>query len=431
MTLLTRTTSTLREAPARDRFTLFVVVVLLMAFKSNDALILPQFWAEDGTVFFTDQFGNAWPQLFTPYAGYLLAIPRLVAWFASCFSVERIPLVYNVTAILLSSAAIAFTCRRMRFYLPPLVVALSLLAVPTNGEIFGTLTNVQWFLQLYMAVCCLTPATPSQPRMNPWARGVGIFLVALTGPFSVLLLCVLAGLMATSLLARRTRIDPFNGALSAFFENRDWHAVGATTLGGLIQAAVIYKNPTQDLSQHSPFWVLETTFTDLLPPHIFGGEFLTATSWLMIYALIAVSILTAKRVDGHARLTILAFAAYGAIECFAPMLRMTDPDALNPLSGDRYFYLAKVVWWWAVWICLSCGPARSQANATVIVCALISLFALTNLDHLRRAPFKDFDWHNHSAQLHEAGTHVIPINPYDWKITIAVEAESAEAEVDR
>lgn len=402
---------------------MFLVVLFVMAYKSNDALSLPQFWAEDATVFFAEQHGLGLPQVFMPYAGYLLAIPRLVAWIATWLPATKAPLIYNATAILLSTMAITYTCRRLRNHVPAWIVALSMLAVPTNGEILGTITNAQWFLQFVMAVCCLLPAEATASRAVPWLRAGAVLLIALTGPFSTLLLVVICALVAASWLATRTGISPFDGALSAFTASRDWPVIGATAVGGITQAAVIAFHPeAQRLANMGPIWAFNTTFTELLPPHIFGSDFLTGTSWQLLYALLIGTLLLSRRADGHSRLVVLCFAAFAIVETFVPMLRMSDPARIIPLNDDRYFYLVKVVWWWAVWLALSGPCRRSRVNATAITTALICLFALTNAQYLRRPPFKDFDWPGHAAKLREPGRHVIPINPQDWKIEVETAA---------
>lgn len=232
---------------------------------------------------------------------------------------------------------------------------------------------------------------------------------------------------ALSWLSQRTETDPFNGALSRFIDNRDWHSIGATAIGAIVQACVIAVSRPEGMSQHKPIWVLETTFIDLVPSHIFGTDFLTGTSWLLVYGLILLGILTLRSANGNARLISLGFLVFASVECFLPMLRMTDPEVLNPFSGDRYFYLIKVVWWWAVWVCLSAGNRRTRANATLVTTGLICLFATMNLQHLRRTAFKDFDWRGQSARLHEPGPQTIPINPYDWRI----EVEGHAKEIDK
>jgi len=404
----------------KDRIGFFLVVLFAIAYKSNDALSNPQFWAEDATVFFKDQFGSALPQLFTPYAGYLHTIPRLVAWIASWLPSAKAPLIYNACAIILSAAALALTCKRLQTYIPTWIVALSLLAVPTSGEIFGTITNAQWFLQFALAAYCLTPAERSGTTRAYLLRAIGILAIALTGPFSILLLIVVAGMLAASWAAKRFAVDPFDGALSDFVASRDWYIFSALALGALVQAAVLITNPPAENGiQHGLLPTLKSTFTELVPIHTFGSDFLTGTAWLLLYALIIGTLVLSKKIDGRARLIVMGFMAFAAIEAFAPVARMKDFSPLYTLAAaDRYFYLAKVIWWWAVWLALSATGRRSRSNATVMTAALICLFAITNLQNLRRTAFIDYAWRSHAKQLELPGPHTVPVNPPGWGVTV-------------
>lgn len=417
-----RSTSSLRQWGA-----FFVVILFVVAYKSTDALSHPQFWAEDATVFFKDQFGNALPQLFTPYAGYLHTLPRLVAWLASWLPAAKAPLIYNAGAILLCAAAITLTCRRLSLYVPVWVVALSFLAVPTSSEIFGTITNAQWFLQFTMAAYCLTPPEKSTPRWLTWARAVAIALIALTGPFSMLLLMVILGVITASFLSKRLGLDPFNGALSGFIARRDGPVLGALALGALVQAYVLVTHPPAQHEVAQPLLTaLHTTFTQIVPNHIFGGDFLIDWVWIALYALIICTLIGSRKVNGTARLVVLGFLALAAVECFLPMLRIPDLEQIRPLpAADRYFYLIKVVWWWSVWLALTDGSRRSRYHATVATTALICFFAVTNLQYMRRAMLTEQDWPVHAAELAQPGTHTIPVNPPGWSITVESSGDEA------
>jgi hypothetical protein len=398
----------------------FLVILFAIAYKSNDALSNPQFWAEDATVFFKDQFGNALPQLFTPYAGYLHAIPRMVAWIASWLPSAKAPLIYNACAIIVSTAALAFTCKRLQAYIPAWIVALSLLAVPTSGEIFGTITNAQWFVQFPMAAYCLAPAERGATTSTSWLRAAAILFIALTGPFSILLSAVVMGMLAAGWIAKRSAVDPFDGALSGFAANRDWRMLSALALGGVVQTIVLVTNPPAESGiQHGLVPTLKATFTELVPIHTFGSDFLTGTAWILLYALIIGTLVLSKKIDGRARLILMGFIAFAAIEVFAPVARMKDASPLYALAAaDRYFYLVKVVWWWSVWLALSATDRRSRANATVMTAALICLFAVTNQQYMRRNAFIDYAWRTHARQLELPGPQTVPVNPPGWGVTV-------------
>lgn len=408
----------------RDWLGFLIVILFVVAYKSNDALSNPQFWAEDATVFFKDQFGSALPQLFSPYAGYLHTIPRVVAWVASWLPATKAPLIYNACAILLSATAITLTCKRLRTYVPAWIVALSFLAVPTSGEIFGTITNAQWFLQFTLAAYCLASVEAGVSARRSWLRALGVLVIALTGPFSILLLMVVVGMLATSWVARRAGMDSFDGALRDVITSRDWPALSTLALGAVVQAGVLLTHPPAESGiRHGLFATLRITFTELVPIHTFGSDFLTGTAWLLVYALIIGTLVLSRQIDGRARLVVLGFIAFAAIEVFAPVARMNDASPLYALAAaDRYFYVVKVVWWWAVWLALSSMGERSRFNSTLMTAALICLFAVTNPQYLRRGVFIEFSWRDHARQLLLPGKHTMPVNPRGWGTTVETPA---------
>jgi len=414
------------SAASRDWLALLAVVAFVMAYKSNDALSNPQFWAEDGYIFFKQQFGYAIPQLFTTHFGYLHFVPRLVAWVASWLPATKAPLFYNASAIFLSATAITLTSMRLRRYLSPWIVAVSFLAVPASGEIFGTITNVQWFLQFALAAYCLTPEKQGA-TFTPLSRGLrasAVFITALTGPFSIFVLAVVLATFATGWIFARYRRALFDQQMRDFFQSRDSHLLLALALGAAVQFFMLLSHPQVDNTvRQAPLSMLTTVFTEIVPIHIFGSNFLTGTAWICLYTLIVGTLLFARRIDCKASIVMLSFVALAGLETVASMLKMPDLMPLQQiLIGDRYFYLVKVCWWWAVWLALR-ACSRHLADATVITTAMICLFAIANPQYLRRATLTDYAWRAHAAQLSQPGPHTIPLNPDPgvWSFTVGGE----------
>jgi hypothetical protein len=55
------------------------VAGLVLAYRKTDALMNPQLWAEDGSVFFIQNDLLGLKALWTPHAGYLHVLPRLIS----------------------------------------------------------------------------------------------------------------------------------------------------------------------------------------------------------------------------------------------------------------------------------------------------------------------------------------------------------------
>ena len=56
---------------------LFTLAFIVIISRRPDAILNPQFWAEDGSVFYAQAYNKGIiNSLFLPYAGYLHAVPR-------------------------------------------------------------------------------------------------------------------------------------------------------------------------------------------------------------------------------------------------------------------------------------------------------------------------------------------------------------------
>lgn len=178
--------------PSWLRWTLLVAAgAALLALRKPWALHTPQLWAEDGSIFLTqdEQMGvRAW---WEPYNGYLHLLPRLIAWIASHTADPAWwPAIYNGLAFALNVAVLA-RLASPRVQLPARAgLVLSFVLVVGTGEVLINVTNLQWMtaflliLQLFMA-----PATRPAERIVD----VGILLlVGLNGPFALLFLPLFA-----------------------------------------------------------------------------------------------------------------------------------------------------------------------------------------------------------------------------------------------
>jgi hypothetical protein len=137
-----------------------------------------------------------------------------------------------------------------------------------------------------------------------------------------------------------------------------------------------------------------------------------------MFAVIVGTLTFSTRIEGRSRLIVLGFFAFAAAETFAPVRLRDFAPLYQFMLADRYFYLIKVVLWWAVWLSLTNTSRRSRRNATIATTALLSLVAVTNQQYLRRPTFVDFDWRHHAALLETPGSYTVPLNPQGWGVII-------------
>ncbi len=162
-------------------------VFVITCIRGIDALLHPHFWAEDGTVFWLENYTSGLQSLVTPYAGYLLITQRVFAWVLSLAPYLAHPILFSLGGAVVASwtaVTIATTVHSR-----PLGCLLGIALVMTrhdDGNVFMTLVNSQWIMACALPVIIVSPA----PRSKVWRVNQLLFLgfAVLTGPFAVLLL---------------------------------------------------------------------------------------------------------------------------------------------------------------------------------------------------------------------------------------------------
>lgn len=174
---------------------IFAAALALLFLRRPDALLNPQFYAEDGHVWFAEAYNLGWwHALFRTYNGYFQTLPRLVALPALAVPQAQAPLVMNVAGLAIQALPVNFLLSRRLTRWGSLhlrgAFALAYLFLPDCSEVHASITNAQWHLALL--ACLVVLAAP------PLHRGWQMFDVAvvgvcgLTGPFCLLLLPVAA-----------------------------------------------------------------------------------------------------------------------------------------------------------------------------------------------------------------------------------------------
>lgn len=164
------------------------LTALVSLLRAPERLAHPQFWAEDAAVFFIEAEVDGAASIASPYAGYVLLYPRLVAYVGRFVPVAQVPALYVVASFCMFVLAVLAALRATRDR-PPWVGAacgLALLTVPFVDEVWFVLTNTQWIGAA--ALIAIIGAPPPASRASGIAVMTLLVLVALTGPFALILL---------------------------------------------------------------------------------------------------------------------------------------------------------------------------------------------------------------------------------------------------
>ncbi|HYZ41560.1 MAG TPA: hypothetical protein VE687_13185 [Stellaceae bacterium] len=154
-------------------------------------LLHPEFWGEDGPIWYADAYTAGWHSLFFPQIGYLGTSSRLVALVAQGFPLLWAPGLFAIAALLIQSLTATFlVSARMSTVLPSLwgrlLLAFIYVALPNSFETHLNLTNAQWHLAI-LAFFVLV-SRPAETRMGRTGDLVALALSGLSGPFCMFLM---------------------------------------------------------------------------------------------------------------------------------------------------------------------------------------------------------------------------------------------------
>src|SRR5215472_9552400 len=394
----------------------FLVALLILFSRRPDALLNPQFYAEDGTYWYVNAYESGVRCLLMPNGGYLNTLSRVIGLFAQLVPFAWAPLVMILAAlaahilpvnIFLSSrfSAIPIETR--------LLGCLIYLGVPNSFEIHANTTNIQWHLALAGFLLLLAPPQSRVGRIFD----VGVWgLSVLDGPLGVFLIPV-AGILR--------------------WKRRDKQSLAALAVllpGAVVQILFIVLSGSRP---SSPNGAGIERLTRILGGQVFLSSLLGLRTFIQLYFAHVSYLFLVQVVALVIGLSVVCYAAFYApleLKLFllyaatALVLALARPYAivrgnyeqwglmLTPGITNRYWFfpmlafLACLIW------------MVSAARARVARCAALVLLALLPVGMYRDwiyRPFPDLDFREFAADLERAapGTRItIPINPVTWEM---------------
>jgi hypothetical protein len=422
-------TSVSRIAAFLAFLTTAAAIFLLLFLRRPDALTNPQFFAEDGMIFFHDQllFGIR-QALWIPHAGYVLAVQRLTALLGSYFCPLLAPSVYNVTALTLSACCCAFFILPafravVRSDLVRFVVCCLFAIALDSAELIGTITQIQWFLQLtgilLLIRCWIRKGEPH--AIWRIIEGSLMLLLALSCP-----LLVLAVPLALWLLLRR------KGTLQS-----------VALLAGVAFQLVVYVQAGESRGQSSVFQLHDlagSLFVYLAARPVLsslaGRPLAMTLSGLntgLYAALAGIPVLIGltllwRKADWSVRIKILG-CIYLALASGALALgarKTLRAEQAITFGGERYFYLAACSFVVLAAIAIETFLPKTPAWTKSLL--LLVLFSMGIGGNFNIPGFFPMHWELYQDLLGSwysnvrAGKPVqairIPINPPGWGVTL-------------
>jgi hypothetical protein len=414
---------------------LILLGCVVLVLRRPEAVLLPQFFAEDGAVFFQDAFNFSIDRsLLLPHAGYQNLLPRMLAEVSFLFPIRYAPAFFNFSALIVASVSLCWIALPHFRHLIPgdrLRMGLVLLFwVMPNQEALMKLSYVQWYVLLWMALVSLMRLPRSSVGRNLLA--LGCLIGFLTAPVAAVLLPVWA-LRAWSAPDRRDRL--FGLAMLA---------VGTVMLIGNLATPYTGPAPLPDWTVpplHVAHGIVNGIAYKVLCS-LFGAHqaaWLANLGWWAVYLVSAAVVggLTAAylRSSNNSRLLglTLLWLIVASVSCFALRPHFLEDFRLGRglQYHDRYFFLALALAYVAVFVVLSRLPAlrsptvRSRVIGTALLTILLALhlptfrYTWTPLDQRWREVSQELVRLQDSVNQRGVSSRaVIPINPPGWSISL-------------
>ncbi|MBF0463901.1 MAG: hypothetical protein HQK88_01895 [Nitrospirae bacterium] len=168
-------------------FIAFAVFSLITVLRRVDVLLHPQFWAEDGFIWYSDAYAssNSLQPFLVPVQRYLQTLNRVGAYVSMFFDIKYAPLIFNIIAITVQIfPAMFFTSERFEQvvskYYQRFLLGIVYLTLPGAFETHANLTNGQWRLALLMFLIVI--ASTSKKIWWRIVDCVVLLLAGLSGP---------------------------------------------------------------------------------------------------------------------------------------------------------------------------------------------------------------------------------------------------------
>jgi len=397
-------------------------VIFLIAIFSRrpDVLTYPQFFAEDGSVWYQQAYNQgALQALLIPQVGYLQTLPRLVALGSLGLPFATAPLLFNLCGMLAQVAPALFLLsdrmRHLARFSYRTVFAVLLIAQPNVAELHVSITYAQWHLAL-LAFLVLVALPPERTSEKLFDCGV-LTLCCASGPFCILLLPS-AFLLWTLNKAR-------------------WQSVrlGILAVGACVQGTSLLLSHHHARS-HAPLgaaWQLlfRILAGQVVLPIFQGSNRLQHWAHSKNQVLIVAITLTASaaivslwafwRGSAPLRAFLLFAGMVLASALLSPMGNLTSNqwEAISvPGAAGRYWYLPSLAIACVLFWMLSTGrPLIVRGLALLLLCSM----SLASMRSWRYPAMTNLDFPHYAstfAALPPGAQFQIPINPSGWEMKL-------------
>lgn len=397
-----------------------VASLALLASRRPDAFINPQFYAEDGALWFARAYNlGALSAMFIPDAGYLQVLATGAGAIAVLFPVSFAPMVFTgLAAIVEISPAVFLSTRRASQLIPGLVPRLALafgyLALPNVWTNSVVMTYASWRMALVAFLLLVTrPKGPSGYLLD----AVVVALCGLGGP---LILFMLPVVIVHTIARPAARSVPFLVAAILTSAIQLWLLAGSAGARPTLALGASPGNFCRIFANqyiYSLVWG-RSRFSD----RVAMWPWLEAPAVLAFVTIAGLSLLGFAAVRGpYAFRLFLLFTAIvlGATLLSATVTGPTQWESLShPGAGTRYFLFGMLTIVVALRWLATRRPLVARVSGFTILALILFMGVRADWRHFA---LPDHDYQSFARELESAPRGAVletAIEPPGWTMTL-------------
>ncbi len=408
-----------------------VVACAILVLRKPDALINPQFWAEDGLIFFAGAYHDGWASVGHTYNGYFHLIPRLVAYFSSLIlPVVHAPMLYDFAAcaMVVLTVGTLFSRRLVLSWRERTGMALATVLVShASGEVFLNSTNLHWYAALVLLLTVLK-ASPDMRYGSVKAQwmwdGMLIGVLGMTSPVIVPLLL---------LFLLRWRLF------------RDRHSVCMAVLASMVGAVQLWSIVLHlkgaegsmmvegGLVSRSGVWMQIINQRVVQDMFFFGFP----EGWLPAWCgCVVAGLLLGFLTWGGLTLAVgrrglfLGFCFFGLVVLAMAWTRNRADPLWLVMSGlgERYFYLPGVILAWLLVLTTQSARFGWMRHTALILLACMLTTSLL-FGKFVSAPLADLGWRETAAKIERGEGASFEVHSQPTPLNVKINARSSSESV--
>jgi len=401
--------------PVSDKELLMLSIfgaALAYIYRMPNGWLSATFWAEDGSIFFVQDYELGPLAIFETYAGYLHMVMRLFAFLIGYTPIVAASWLYKLASFFVFMSLAAYlSSSRMGIGMPKRALLLLILALfPHGGELFGNLANqMSTGCLLLLVVATLQP--PST-RFQLIRDLVVIFLFGLTGPYIFFLAPILVARNFAAYVnqgaSSKTQLSWLVATSLALVTSLAAHLY-FTQMGSRFTGITLEWRPW--LASFSNFFG-QLIFSNIKTPLAVSA----GASLLLLIALMWIFLksFTSARVAFANRVSVLLYAAV-TVAAASYSVFANHPNVLAAYGGGmRYFIVPYVCILWSLALVKPKNFYLDRLRVWILTISLVS-----SVLHLSsKVWYANFPLDEQLQTRTENDTMVLKINPPGWAIEL-------------